>query len=502
MANVNINLNQYLNNTYQSLPKTEGRLDSSAVNSELKDAVTLLKDVASGDVVKGTILDMVGNEVKVGMGSQGTLSALLTGDVGVNIGDVVSFEVNKSNPEQIVLKALDAGTSDNSASVRFASNALEQAMVPINEKNTAIVMELVKNNMSINKDALAEFSRLTKMYPEVSAKTLVDLTKLGVPVNSENIIQYENYQNYEHSISDKLPAITESLTQMLENTEDLQVLKDIVSFDYEGELSVPAKEALGEQGLADLSKLAKEPELKEAIMKGDMPLKEAVGKLLEENMKLPDKEVLDSPVLKKALKEIVDDRFLMKPADVGKNGEIKDFYTKMLKETANISRVLQEAGKGNSELASSVKDIRQNVTFMNDLNQAMAYVQLPLKFANQNVHSDLYVFKDKRKPIDKDNISALLHLDMDNLGSMDIYVNLTNQNNLSTKFMLENEEMLDFIMEHIDILDERLKNLGYNTNFTVTGSQKSTNAVIDEITGGAKKDLYMETMRFRVDLKA
>jgi hypothetical protein len=192
----------------------------------------------------------------------------------------------------------------------------------------------------------------------------------------------------------------------------------------------------------------------------------------------------------------------MKPADVGKNGEIKDFYTKMLKETANISRVLQEAGKGNSELASSVKDIRQNVTFMNDLNQAMAYVQLPLKFANQNVHSDLYVFKDKRKPIDKDNISALLHLDMDNLGSMDIYVNLTNQNNLSTKFMLENEEMLDFIMEHIDILDERLKNLGYNTNFTVTGSPKSTNAVIDEITGGAKKDLYMETMRFRVDLKA
>ncbi len=68
--------------------------------------------------------------------------------------------------------------------------------------------------------------------------------------------------------------------------------------------------------------------------------------------------------------------------------------------------------------------------------------------------------------------------------------------------MLENEEMLDFIMEHIDILDERLKNLGYNTNFTVTGSPKSTNAVIDEITGGEKKDLYMETMRFRVDLKA
>ena len=65
----------------------------------------------------------------------------------------------------------------------------------------------------------------------------------------------------------------------------------------------------------------------------------------------------------------------------------------------------------------------------------------------------------------QDNISAMLHLDMDNLKSMDIYVNLSGGNNVSTNFVLETEELLDFVYQHIDRLNARLEKLGYNTHF-------------------------------------
>jgi hypothetical protein len=59
----------------------------------------------------------------------------------------------------------------------------------------------------------------------------------------------------------------------------------------------------------------------------------------------------------------------------------------------------------------------------------------------------------------------MLHLDMDNLKSMDIYVNLSGGNNVSTNFVLETEELLDFVYQHIDRLNARLEKLGYNTHF-------------------------------------
>ena len=79
---------------------------------------------------------------------------------------------------------------------------------------------------------------------------------------------------------------------------------------------------------------------------------------------------------------------------------------------------------------------------------------------------ELYVFTNKKNLAGKtDNISAMLHLDMDNLKSMDIYVNLSGGNNVSTNFVLETEELLDFVYQHIDRLNARLEKLGYNTHF-------------------------------------
>ena len=66
--------------------------------------------------------------------------------------------------------------------------------------------------------------------------------------------------------------------------------------------------------------------------------------------------------------------------------------------------------------------IRQNVDYMNQLNQLYSYVQLPMKLTTQNAHSELYVMTRKKRLGEKGGaFTALLHLDMEVLGSMDIY---------------------------------------------------------------------------------
>ena len=58
----------------------------------------------------------------------------------------------------------------------------------------------------------------------------------------------------------------------------------------------------------------------------------------------------------------------------------------------------------------------------------------------------------------------MLHLDMEHLGPIDVYVKL-NKKNVSTNFILESEELLNFVYSHIDELNERLEKLGYSTHF-------------------------------------
>ena len=63
----------------------------------------------------------------------------------------------------------------------------------------------------------------------------------------------------------------------------------------------------------------------------------------------------------------------------------------------------------------------------------------------------------------------------------EIFLSLEEQK-LSTRFCMEKEEMIDFIEQHIDQLNERLVKRGYQVTTAVTASTKEEEkTVIDEI---------------------
>lgn len=54
-----------------------------------------------------------------------------------------------------------------------------------------------------------------------------------------------------------------------------------------------------------------------------------------------------------------------------------------------MQELVQESGQSNTSLAKAVSNLQGNIEFMNQINNAYHYVQIPLRMSNQNAHGDL-----------------------------------------------------------------------------------------------------------------
>ena len=95
----------------------------------------------------------------------------------------------------------------------------------------------------------------------------------------------------------------------------------------------------------------------------------------------------------------------------------------------------------------------------------------------QETTGDLYVYANKKGLTKEDSVSAFLHLDMEHLGPVDVYVAMQNRK-VNTHFYLQDDAMIDFIQAHIHLLNERLEQKGYQMQTEV--SQKDTPSGVTE----------------------
>lgn len=191
-------------------------------------------------------------------------------------------------------------------------------------------------------------------------------------------------------------------------------------------------------------------------------------------------ELTKSDKFTKIVNDTVKNQMSLSPAEV-KSGKIDELYERISRQSSKIVELMNNYDKSSGDVAKSATNIGDNVRFMNTLNEYMNYVQLPLKMAGENAHGELYVYTKKKNLQENDgNFSALLHLDMDHLGPMDIHVSMKEYTNVNTHFYLQNEELLDFIEEHIGELTQRLTEKGYNTSINVSQSANKEQTPITE----------------------
>ena len=173
-------------------------------------------------------------------------------------------------------------------------------------------------------------------------------------------------------------------------------------------------------------------------------------------------KLFSGKVWKNLLEGTVKTQWSLTPETLPKEGEVGKVYEKIVKSLHTLNETLQQSGAQNTALQESITNLSENIGFMNQLNQMYTYVQLPLKMQNGEKNGELYVFTNKRSLAEKDGeVSALLHLTMEHLGPLDVYVKM-NQGRVSTEFTVEKEETLLFLEKNMSILTDRLQKRGYD----------------------------------------
>ena len=218
-----------------------------------------------------------------------------------------------------------------------------------------------------------------------------------------------------------------------------------------------ADEALARQiGNGSLSPKAVLTQLHELI--------EGNAHTIREDFQEDIKELFGSRAFRNLLEAGMKNDWLIKPEDVADKEKVEQLYARIREQTARLEDAFHMAGKADSAGAKSVQNLQNNVDFMNQMNHLFTYIQLPLKMTGNEAHGDLYVYTNKKSLAKKDgNVSALLHLDMEHLGPLDVYVTMQqNLNKVSTNFTVKDEEALNLIAKHIHILNERLEQRGYS----------------------------------------
>lgn len=215
-------------------------------------------------------------------------------------------------------------------------------------------------------------------------------------------------------------------------------------------------------------------------------------------------ELYSSPAFSKLLNAQIDSQWLLKPQDAEDGKNVTQLYERLRSQTQKLEAALTPFVKEDSAVMKSVTNLKENVEFMNQLNQMFTYVQLPLKMGKFNAHGDLYVYTNRKSLAKKDGqVSALLHLDMEHLGQMDVYVAMANQK-VNTKFYLQDEETIDFLAAHIDKLDASLAKRGYQMHSELIQKEhpEKETAVIEEILKENRNVMSTGVAAYSFDMKA
>lgn len=516
-----------------------------------------IRDMKPGQTLQGTVVSRNGNTVQVALGQELTISAKLEQSINLTLGQLMSFEIKSNNGSMLSLSPLYT----NTANVETIMRALSAAGLQDTAGNIEMVAAMMEEGMPIDKESILNMSRQLLEFPGQNPVSIIQMTRLELPVTEANIEQFEHYMNANHQIlgsaeviMDELPGVfselmSEGKTQQAigfyqnvldiftTSQEDIVILQEPAGQEPAGqetavgemaqqviehgtggqvndilqdELSNNTGQLGAEAGvqngngtndavawetpvltrqqwntIGDLMKeLGLEESRTEQIKNGEIPPKEILNLIKEFMPKgstsdvLPHelRHILDSKEFHMLLKSEIERQWLIEPKNVADPDKVERLYERIRQQSSRLHEALQSVDKGDTSAGKSVQNLQNNVDFMNKMNHVFTYIQLPLKLAGNNAHGDLYVYTNKKNLAAKDgNVSALLHLDMEHLGPLDVYVTMQNQK-VNTSFTLYDEGAMDLIEQHIGLLDERLAKRGYDlkAQFQMKESEEET----------------------------
>lgn len=226
----------------------------------------------------------------------------------------------------------------------------------------------------------------------------------------------------------------------------------------------------------------------ESLLSSAKQPEELLQDIFEAMEQLPERTaaadvLLSSPVIKKLFSDLIRKRWSLNPKQMKNPSEIDSLYNRIEKQVRAFETMISSKGGDSGSFSQNFQNLRQNLQFMEQLNQQMVYAQMPVRLSNKNTNAELYVYADRKKLMKKtDGISVMLHLDMDHLGRTDVKVTLTGSN-VHARFYLQDQESVEIVAGNMTELAKQLADRGFSlTNEVVKRTpQESVNKVVDEI---------------------
>ena len=487
-------------------------------NANTEQVKRQIRALVPGQTLRGEVVSREGNNAQIRLLQDVLVDAKVDADIRLELGQNITFQV-KNNGQTLNLSPLFT----NMATEGTVLKALDMASLPVNENTVAMTKQLMDAGLPIDKNTLQQIWHESNAFPDAEILDLVNLHKVELPVTEENITQMASYRNLTHQLTAGIAETGESLTNMLQGLVESgdieqaatiysEVLELLAFEDAAGETvtgqqqtegplpepgvdvtvtpeeaeQMPVKpSATAPEAVPGQKTIIEEPTetapdngqtIKEnpgAEKTQEAPQLQNLQKLLKQGLETKDipllRSILHNSKVAELPAKLLADRWSIKPEDVESPEKVEELYQKLGKQLKGLSNLLEENGQRGSSAYQNVTNLSQNVDFLQQINQTYAYIQLPLHL-RQGEHKtgELFVYTNKKNLARKDGqVSALLHLDMEHLGPLDVYVALKDTK-VSTKFYVQNDAILDYLEANMDVLTERLQKRGYDCKCETT----------------------------------
>ena len=487
-------------------------------NANTEQVNRQIRALVPGQTLRGEVVSREGNNAQIRLLQDVLVDAKVDADIRLELGQNITFQV-KNNGQTLNLSPLFT----NMATEGTVLKALDMASLPVNENTVAMTKQLMDAGLPIDKNTLQQIWHESNAFPDAEILDLVNLHRVELPVTEENITQMASYRNLTHQLTAGIAETGESLTNMLQGlvesgdieqaatiySEVLELLAfedaagetvtgqqqtggslpesgvDVTVTPEEAEQMPVQPSATAPEAVPGQKTIIEEPTetapgngqtIKEnpgAEKTQEAPQLQNLQKLLKQGLETKDipllRSILHNSKVAELPAKLLADRWSIKPEDVESPEKVEELYQKLGKQLKGLSNLLEENGQRGSSAYQNVTNLSQNVDFLQQINQTYVYIQLPLHL-RQGEHKtgELFVYTNKKNLARKDGqVSALLHLDMEHLGPLDVYVALKDTK-VSTKFYVQNDAILDYLEANMDVLTERLQKRGYDCKCETT----------------------------------
>lgn len=204
--------------------KGEDAVAANTQTSAAKELSAVLRNLFAGDIFEATVNEIKNSEVTLGLSDGQTILARLQGQVPLQVGEAMFFQVKSNQGMQMEIKPFPMGAEGNPTLLK----ALDAAGLKVTEQNLSMVHSMMEQQLPIDKESLLHMVRLSGSHPSIPRSTLVEMTKYEIPVTEENATVFENYKMDQGKVEPKLEQLFRDLPQKL--ADDSMTVKQVAEF--------------------------------------------------------------------------------------------------------------------------------------------------------------------------------------------------------------------------------------------------------------------------------